>query len=131
MSKIKGTVTGVGKSQYSYFVRLDGNPFYYNTKYEPKCGEGDVVGIEFEQKGDARGNIKKLTVLEKNSDGYKGDAGGGKSAGSARSAPAGGDRQDSIVWQHSQEMALRLSTLILANGGYAVKRKTDEKRLQV
>ena len=35
------------------------------------------------------------------------------------------------MWQHSQEMALRLSTLILANGGYAVKGKTDDKRLQV
>ena len=134
MSRIKGTVTGEGKSQYSYYVRLDGNQFYYNTKYEPKSGIGDVVGIEFEPKGESRGNIKKLTVLEKNSDGYKGSEGGSwteKPTSGARSAPAGGDRQDSIVWQHSQEMALRLSTLILAWGGYAVKGKTDEKRLQV
>ena len=130
MSRIKGTVTGEGKSQYSYYVRLDGNQFYYNTKYEPKSGIGDVVGIEFEQKGEARGNIKKLTVLEKNSSGYEASKPSGDWKETTK-PEGGGSRQDSIVWQHSQEMALLLSTLILANGGYAVKGKTDEKRLQV
>lgn len=133
MSRIKGTVTGEGKSQYSYFVQLDGNPFYYNTKYEPKSGIGDVVGIEFEPKGDTRGNIKKLQVLEKNSDGYKGGAGGGsgRAASSPSAATAGGDRQDSIVWQHSQEMAIRLAWFITDSGAYSVKGKTDEKRIQI
>ena len=90
MAKVKGTVTRAGKGKFSYFVQLDGNDFYYNTKFEPPCGEGDVVGIEFEQKGPSRGNIKKIKVLTDNSGGYSSSnserkqqsSGGGSSTGS-------------------------------------------------
>ena len=48
MSKIKGTVARCGKGKYSYFIVLDEKDgFYFNTKYEPMCGVGDVVGIEY------------------------------------------------------------------------------------
>jgi len=140
MSKIKGTVSRAGKSKFSYFIQLDGNDFYYNTKFEPKCGEGDVVGVEFKPQGDTRGQIKMIKVLEDNSGGYakanseKGDDWGGSSGGGSKKSSGGGgggDRQDSIVWQHSQEMAISLASQLLAAEAYAVKGKPDEKRVQI
>ncbi len=137
MARKKGTVTKAGQGKFSYFLQLDGNDFYYNTKFEPKCGEGDVVGIEYEPKGDSRGQIKNVKILEDNSGGYKkanseqssgdwkGDSsGGGKAAG-------GGDRQDSIIWQHSQEMAIHFADVLLEKEAFAIKGKPDEKRIQI
>ncbi len=128
MSRCKGKVTGIGKGKFSYFIRLDTKDgFYFNTKYDPKCGIGDVVGIEFEQKAENRGNVKKVQILE-DSGSPKGmqaqDTGGGTGGG-------GGSRQDSIVWQHSQEMALGLVTILLANEAFAAKGKIDAKRVQI
>jgi hypothetical protein len=139
----KGTVTKAGKGKFSYYIVLDDNGFYFNTKFEPKCGEGDVVGIEYEPKGDSRGNVKKITVLQDNSGGYQKanseSSGGGRSSGSGGASSTGGsnrnagagNRNESIVFQHSQEMAIRAATIVLAQGAYAVSGKTDAKRLQV
>lgn len=118
--KVKGTVSGCGKGKFSYFVTLqEKDGFYYNTKFEPKCGKGDVVGIEYEQKAENRGNVKKITVLESNSNGYEdtskkdgGGFGGGKNSGGG-----GGDRQNSIIWQHSQEMAISATHMLVTSDG--------------
>lgn len=128
MSKVKGTVTGCGKGKFSYFITLDTKDgFYFNTKYEPKCGKGDVVGIEFDQKAENRGNVKKVVVLEKNSNGYedtsKGGSGGGNSGGGT-----GGDRSDSIVWQHSQEMAIRVADLLVTAEAIKLPKNPDARR---
>jgi len=116
MSKKKGTVTACGKGKFSYFIMLDTmEGFYFNTKYEPKCGKGDVVGIEFNKKDDKRGNVQKVTVLEKHSGGYedttKQSGGGG----------TGGGRNESIVYQSSRKDALVYFGLLLANGGFKLK----------
>ena len=118
MSKAKGTVSGCGKGKYSYFITLNEREgFYFNTKYEPKCGKGDVVGIDYEQKGDSRGNVKKVVVLEKNSNGYEDTSGkfsgGGGSGGSSGGGTGGGDRQDSIVFQSSRKDALVAAGLLI------------------
>ena len=134
MSKVKGTVSGAGKGKFSFFITLEETEgFYYNTKYEPKCGKGDVVGIEFEQKGAKRGNIKKVVVLEKNSSGYDG---GGDSGGwdDAPAKPSGGGsggnvRQDSIIWQHSQEMAVRLASTLVTTESIKLPKNPDARRL--
>lgn len=136
--KIKGTVTKASKSKYGYFLQLDGEPAYYNTKYRPKCGEGDVVGLEYGPKSNGKpgGQIFKVKIFEDNSGGYDGaNSEGGRPApsggggGSRQSAGGGGDQRDSIVWQHSQEMAIRAAALVLENGGLAIpaKAKADEK----
>lgn len=133
MAKVKGTVTGVGKGKFSYFIKLGGNEFYYNTKFEPKCGEGDVVGIEFTQKGETRGNVSKVVVLESNSSGYPGDAApAAPSGGGYSKAPAGNnDRQDSICWQSSRKDALVLVDILLKSEAFAIKGKADAKRVQI
>ena len=127
MSKVKGTVTGCGKGTYSYFITLkEREGFYFNTKYEPKCGKGDVVGIEYEKKADNRGNVKRVEVIEKNSSGYEDTTGGGSGSGAG-----GGNRQDSIVWQSSRKDALVLAGILLSNEAFAVKGKADAKRTQI
>lgn len=140
MAKIKGTVSKASKGKFGYFLMLDGNDFYYNTKFEPKCGEGDVVGIEYDPKGPTRGNVKRVQILEDNTGGYananseSGGGGGNFSSGSrggGSSSNAGGDRQDSIITQHSQEMAISAAALIISNDAYAIKGKPDEKRVQI
>ena len=129
--KVKGTVTKASKGKYSWFLQLDGDDFYYNTKYEPKCGEGDVVGIEFTPKGDARGNIQKVKVLEDNSGGYakanseRAESSGGGSSGS------GGDRNSSIVFQSSRKDALVYVGLLLQEEAFAIKGKPDLRRVQL
>jgi hypothetical protein len=122
MSKKKGTVTGVGKGTYSYFIQIDTmDGFYFNTKYEPKCGKGDVVGIEYNKKDDKRGNVQKVTIIEKNSDGYKptNTGGGGGGAGGGYKAEPG--RQESIVYQSSRKDALAYLALLLENKGFTLK----------
>ncbi len=132
MSKIKGTVTRAGKGQYSYFLQLDGNDFYYNTKFKPKCGEGDGVGIEFTSKDDSRGQITNVKVFEENSGGYdksnseKSEGGGGKSGGGG-----GTDRNQSIVYQSSRKDALVFVGILLGAEAFAVKGKADARRVQL
>ena len=133
MAKTKGRVTGCGKGKYSYFITLEGHDgFYFNTKYEPKCGEGDIVGIEFEQKAENRGNVKRVTVLERNSTGYA-DTSSNSSGGTATSfnAASGGDRQESIVWQSSRKDALVAVGILLHQEAFALKGKPDAKRVQI
>lgn len=134
MSKIKGTVTRTGKGKFSYFVGLDSKDgFYFNTKFEPKCNEGDVVGIEYEQKGETRGNIQKIVVLEANPNPPAKDSWDSSEPGkwseadvsNYKKAIGGVNRQDSIVWQHSQEMGIQMTALLVANGGFTVKGKAD------
>ncbi len=129
MAKRKGTVSRVGKGQYSYFIQLDGDGFYFNTKYEPKCGEGDVVGIEFTKKDDKRGQIKNVTILEQNSSGYKASA--SNSGGGSGGGGGGGDRQDSIVYQSSRKDAIVFVTLLLTNEAFAIKGKPEDMRVQL
>lgn len=107
MQKIKGIVDKTGKGRYSWYVRLRDDERYFNTRYEPKCNEGDEVGIKYEPKGASRGNIQELVVLNKNASPptRRGYSTGG----------SGGDaRQQSIVWQHSQGAAARL-LLVMSN----------------
>jgi hypothetical protein len=135
MSKIKGTVSKKGESKFSHFVMLEEKDgFYFNTKFEPKCDEGDVVGIEFDQKRDNAGQISKIVVLEKG-DGPK-DSGGwddkpSTSKSGGKSAPKGNATQDSIRWQAARNSALQAVEIILSVDGFATKGKADAKRLQV
>ncbi len=130
MARIKGTVSKVGKSEYSYYIRIEGDERYFNTKFEPKCGEGDVVGIEYEPKGDKRANIKKVKMFEQNSAGYAASQPEEKSY----SAPTGGggsNRSESIVFQSSRKDALVLVGILLGAEAFATKGKTDERRVQI
>ena len=140
MAKVKGTVSGCGKGKFSYFVTLqEKDGFYYNTKFEPKCGKGDVVGIEFEQKADNRGNVKKITVLESNSNGYEdtsksfSEKGGNTQSGVGNKPGGGGDRQNSIIWQHSQEMAISTTHMLVTTDGIKLPpaSKPDARRVVI
>ena len=126
-NRIKGTVTAAAKSKFGYFVQLaEAGGAYFNSKYEPKCNEGDVVGIEYHPKknGQPGGNISKLKVLEKNAN--------PRSRTTSSASGAGSDsRQDSIVWQHSQEMAIRAAPLFIEQGAYKVGGKTPDDKMGV
>jgi len=129
MAKRKGTVSRIGKSQYSHYIQLDGDGFYFNTKYNPKCGVGDVVGIEFDKKGDTRGQIKNVTILE-DKGGPKGlqesSGGGGRSGGGYKAEPG---RQDSIVYQSSRKDALVAVGLLVSAEAIKLPAKPDAKRV--
>lgn len=132
MAKKKGTVSKAAKGKFGYFLMLDGNDFYYNTKFKPKCGEGDIVGIEFTPKGDTRGQIQSVKVLEDNSGGYdksNSESGGGSS--SSGGGGSGGGRQDSIVWQSCQKVASWLLPVLIEQGAVISKGKPDEKLTQI
>ena len=139
MAKIKGTVTKAGKSKFSYFIQLDGNDYYYNTKFKPKCGEGDVVGVEFMDKGGTRGQINKLVVLTDNSGGYDksnsergGGFGGGDGGGSPRGgAGTGGQRNESITWQSCQKVSAQLVQTLVQAGAVASKGNPESKRAEI
>lgn len=127
MARKKGTVSRVGKGQYSFYIQLDDNDFYFNTKFQPPCGVGDVVGITFTKKDDKRGNISNVKVFEKNSVGYEASASGG-----SRSGGGGSDaRQDSIVYQSSRKDALVYVSLLLGAEAFPLKGKPDAKRTQI
>jgi len=132
MSKKKGTVTAVGKGKYSYFIQLDTmDGFYFNTKYEPKCGKGDVVGIEYHKKDDKRGNVQKVTVLEKNSDGYKPTNTGGGGGGGGGGYQTDPSRQASIIYQSSRKDALVYLGLLLKNEAFATKGAAGKREEQI
>lgn len=132
--KRKGTVSKVGKSKFSFFVMLDGEAFYFNTKFEPKCGVGDVVGIEFDKKADNRGQIQKIVMLE-DSGSPKGVQESSGFGGGNASKPSGGgnytpntDRQDSIVYQSSRKDALVLAEILVANEAIKLPKDADKRR---
>lgn len=132
MARVKGTVTGCGKGKFSFFITLDSKDgFYFNTKYEPKCGIGDVVGIEYEPKGDKRGNVQKVQILE-DSGSPKGvqerTSGAGAGSGGYSANP---DRQDSIIFQSSRKDALVFLTMLIAADAVKFKGKADALRLQM
>jgi hypothetical protein len=126
MSKIQGTISNDCKKKgtYGWHIMLEEKDgFYLNTKFEPKCGRGDVVGVEYEQKKENAGNIKRLVVLEDNG----GQAAASSSASewndapkSAGKAPPAGNRQDSIVWQSSRKDALVLASLLVETKTFKV-----------
>lgn len=127
-SRRKGTVSKIGKSRYSYYIKLDGDDFYFNTKYNPKCGEGDVVGIEFDKKNEQRGQIKSVKILE--------DKGGPKgyqqpqNSGGGNSYNGGGndDRQASIIYQSSRKDAIQAAGLIVSNEAIKLPKDADKRR---
>ncbi len=122
MSKAKGKVARIGDGKYSKYIMLENKDgFYFNTKYNPKCGVDDVVGITYTPKGEARGNISKIEILE--------DAGGPKGVQeNARvSSGGGGDRNASIIMQHSQEMALRYVTILLSAEAIKLPKVSDRE----
>lgn len=130
MSKRKGTVTKIGKSQYSYYIQLDGDSHYFNTKYNPKCGVGDVVGITFDPKGEQRSQIKDVKILE-DKGGPKGmqdggGSGGGSGGGGGYKAEPG--RQDSIVYQSSRKDALVLTDILVSNDAIKLPKDADKRR---
>lgn len=131
MSKRKGTVSKIGKSQYSFYILLDGEQFYFNTKFEPKCGVGDTVGIEYEPKGDKRGQIKNVKILEdsgspKGLQESSGGGGGGRSGGGSYTADP--DRQASIIFQSSRKDALVLADLLVSNEAIKLPKDADKRR---
>lgn len=133
MARKKGTVTRAGKSKFSYYIQLDGDQHYYNTKFKPKCGEGDVVGLEFNKQNDQRSQIKSIKVLESNSGGYdssNSERGTGSAGGSSRSN-SGGDRQDSIIWQSCQKVAAVLVEAEVAAGAVAAKGNPESKSAEI
>jgi hypothetical protein len=133
MSKIKGTVSRTGEGKFSKYIMLEERDgFYFNTKFEPKCGKGDVVGIEYEQKGEARGNIKKIVVIEDNGGAQAKEAWSASEVSDYKAAlPAGGNRQDSIVWQSSRKDALVLAGLLVSAAIFKPKGAADAQRVQV
>lgn len=129
-SKRKGKVSKIGKSKYSYYIQLDGDGFYFNTKFDPKCGVGDVVGITFDRKGDQRGQIKDVKLLEDNGGpkGYQESSGGSGGGGRGGSYAADPDRQASIVYQSSRKDALVAADLILSNDAIKMPKAVDGRR---
>jgi hypothetical protein len=132
-SKRKGTVSKIGKSKFSYFIQLDGDGHYFNTKFNPKCGEGDVVGITFDRKNDQRSQIKDVKLLEDKGGpkGYQdsgGDFGGGGSSNKGGGFKAEPGRQDSIVYQSSRKDALVLAGIILSNDAIKLPKDADKRR---
>ena len=135
MARCKGTVTGCGKGKFSFFITLDSKDgFYFNTKYEPKCGIGDVVGIEYEPKGDKRGNVQKVQILE-DSGSPKGvqsrESSGGSGSNSGGSYTASPDRQASIIFQSSRKDALVFLGLLIEKEAVKFKGKADSLRVQI
>jgi hypothetical protein len=129
MSKKKGTVTACGKGKFSYFIMLDTKDgYYFNTKYEPKCGKGDVVGIEFNDKDGKRGNVQKVTVLEQNSTGYEDTT---KQRQSSGGGGGGADRTPSIVYQSSRKDALVFLGLLFEQGAFVIKGAAGKKEEQI
>ena len=134
MAKIKGTVSNTGEGKFSKFIMLEERDgFYFNTKFEPKCGKGDVVGIEYEQKGDTRGNIKKIVVLEDNGGAAasSSDSWDDTPAPSKGATPASNNRQDSIVWQSARKCAVPFVAALLAAEAFKPTGKADAKRTQI
>lgn len=131
-SKVKGKVSKILKSKFGYAIMLDDSKFYYNTNYDPKVGEGDVVGIMFERKGDNRGNIKKVKLLTDGGSpkGFQGgNRGGGGGGGSSNNDPA---RQQSIVYQSVLKTVPGLAALIIEHGGIKIpKTKPDAARIVI
>ena len=137
-NRTKGTVTAIGKGKYDgFYLMLDGEKFYYNTKFNPKVGVGDVAGIEYEKSGDIRGNVTKVKLMTDNGGpkGFQADAQPAKRSGGGKSFGGGGfndpARQDSIVYQSSRKDALQLVELLLSNGAFALKGTADAKRVQI
>jgi hypothetical protein len=105
--RTKGTVAKVIKGQYGYGVILQNQDgYYYNTKYDPKCETGDVVGIEHVNTKPNASQIKSIQTLEK---------GPGAPAAGGGGAQSGG-RQDSIIWQSCQKVASWLVQAKVAAG---------------
>lgn len=126
MAKRKGTVSKIGKSQYSFYIQLDSDGFYFNTKYDPKCGIGDTVGITFDKKNDQRGQITDVKLLNDSGSpkGFQGNPGGG-GGGGYKAEPG---RQDSIVYQSSRKDALVLAGLIVSNEAIKLPKAADARR---
>lgn len=128
MAKQKGTVSKIGKGKFGFFLMLgERDGFYFNTKFEPKVGEGDVVGIDYTPKGDTRGNVSKVTMLTDNG-GPKGATAAPASTSRYSASP---DRQDSIVYQSSRKDALVFLGLLVEQGGVKLAGAADAKRLQL
>ena len=135
-SKRKGTVSKIGKSKYSFFVQLDGDGFYFNTKFDPKAGVGDVVGITYDQKAENRGQVKDIKLLEDNGGpkGYQDDGGSSYSGGSSNSGGGGGGgnaRTESIVYQACLKGVPAIVQLLVDNGGVKLppESKPDARRI--
>lgn len=133
MARRKGKVSKIGKSKYSFFIQLDGDGHYFNTKYNPKCGVGDVVGLTYEPKGEQRSQIKDVKLLEDNGGpkGYQESSGGGFGGGSSKgggSYASDPDRQASIIYQSSRKDALVMAELILSNDGIKLPKAEDARR---
>ena len=129
-SKRKGTVSKIGKNKYSFYLLLDEDNFYFNTKFDPKCGVGDVVGITFDKKADNRGQVKDIKLLEDNGGpkGFQESSGGGYSGGKGGGYKADPDRQASIVYQSSRKDALHLAEIIVSNEAIKLPKDADKRR---
>lgn len=125
MAKIKGIVARVGDGKFSKYIMLEGKDgFYFNTKFNPTVGVGDEVGITYTPKGDTRGNISDVKML-KDSGSPKGVQEEARSTGGG-GGESGGARQDSIIWQHSQEMAIAYVGLLFETDALKIPAKQKE-----
>ena len=138
MSKVaQGKVTKASKTKYGYFVQLNGQDFYYNTKYKPKYGEGAEVKLKYEPKGESRGNIVATKVISDPAGGYdnanseSSNSGGGRGGSRGGYSRGGDDRQDSIIMQCAQKVATPFLALLLERGAVVVKGSPDEIRTQL
>ena len=106
--KIFDNETRVGTT---YQIKIDGDDKYYGTyKTRPDTKPGDFVKFEFTTKG--RFHNVKMDTLEIEACEVETSAGaaeGAPSEGATKARASNDGRQMSIVWQHSQEMALRLA----------------------
>ena len=104
MALARGTVKKISKAKFGFCFLLDNNDLFFDTKYEPKFSEGDEVGVTYTAKKNGTGaQVTKVDLLSKGAPQAKAAAGGGESSGR---------RNESIVWQHSQEMAIQTVAII-------------------
>jgi len=110
VERIYDNDTRVGKT---YSLLVNGEK-YGTYKTYPPCNEGDTVAFQFTTKGQYH-NIDMKTLSTVTGAPQAGQPGNGmdrvEAASHAAAAPSPNGRQASIVWQHSQEMALRFAAI--------------------
>ncbi len=100
---------------YSFKLK-DVDAFFRCPKHFPDIiKRGNTVKVTVEKNSDGDYQVKKKPVLVEAAKGKGGWKGGGKGGGGYKSDP---ERQAQIIWQHSQEMALRKIDLLIDAGGF-------------
>ena len=121
MPEASGIVYEIGSNNtrvgMTYSIKIDGDDKYYGTyKTVPPCFAGNFVTFDYSTNGRGYHNadVKTIKVEAAPAAGVAGNNLTQAPAASAAAASAhksADGRQASIVWQHSQEMALRFAAI--------------------